>query len=411
MFEFINVTQIEAYLNSARIPVYELDHCQTRDYCDSVAKNNICDPVCDSPECDFDGGDCRETVEMLTCSKSCQALMTNGICNLDCNVELCGFDGGDCLFDGYAASQGVTLIFETTQKVPSARILREKLSKSLNLPVVFESDTVTGAASVHLLDMNYDSSMILNPASVLPVGSLLKATIRIDFRYCATPNAVCRFSNAAELVNWINAEPIEYLLDEFDIILYQAETTSTIFGTTAPKFTSFGLLKLTPMVKLYIACSVIVALMLIVIIIACCQSPAKPAVKQPIVEAMPSRSDSIYHSTPVYEYGHSFGSRAPLWAIQNTVLTSSDEFFKSSAENLFENNYTPRSHISEFRDSDIVIQKHTMHHFTEVTPKRYTRPTPIYRIPSPISMASSNSSIESIYGYRNLYSNDDTISP
>ncbi|KAK6590197.1 mucin like protein [Cryptosporidium xiaoi] len=50
-----------------------------------------CDPTCDTKECFFDKGDCK------SCSKDCRTWMIgNGICDYDCNNEKCNFDGGDC---------------------------------------------------------------------------------------------------------------------------------------------------------------------------------------------------------------------------------------------------------------------------------------------------------------------------
>ncbi|CBZ51674.1 putative notch (DSL) domain-containing protein [Neospora caninum Liverpool] len=50
-----------------------------------------CDKECDIPECYHDKGDCD------TCSGSCRTWMIgNGICDPDCNNKDCGYDNGDC---------------------------------------------------------------------------------------------------------------------------------------------------------------------------------------------------------------------------------------------------------------------------------------------------------------------------
>ncbi|KFG63336.1 notch (dsl) domain-containing protein [Toxoplasma gondii RUB] len=50
-----------------------------------------CDKECDVPECYHDKGDCD------TCSGNCRTWMIgNGICDPDCNNKDCGYDNGDC---------------------------------------------------------------------------------------------------------------------------------------------------------------------------------------------------------------------------------------------------------------------------------------------------------------------------
>lgn len=53
--------------------------------------NNICEPECNVPECNYDSEDC------ITCSEGCYLYMLgNGECNQECEVPACSYDGEDC---------------------------------------------------------------------------------------------------------------------------------------------------------------------------------------------------------------------------------------------------------------------------------------------------------------------------
>lgn len=54
--------------------------------------NGMCDAVCLSSDCNFDGGDCECYLTGCEWYK-----VKDGVCNESCNNEVCKFDGGDCL--------------------------------------------------------------------------------------------------------------------------------------------------------------------------------------------------------------------------------------------------------------------------------------------------------------------------
>jgi hypothetical protein len=79
--------------------------------CDSLTTccpwHRFCDPTCNVPDCDEDGGDCSSVSSCAgsgatLCPTSANAFGSGGdsrgdcICDINCNVEDCEFDGGDC---------------------------------------------------------------------------------------------------------------------------------------------------------------------------------------------------------------------------------------------------------------------------------------------------------------------------
>ena len=70
--------------------------------------NGFCNDETNSPDCNYDGGDCcvvnantnscSECVCHLieTCAAGYHPLVGNGFCNDDTNIAECDYDGGDC---------------------------------------------------------------------------------------------------------------------------------------------------------------------------------------------------------------------------------------------------------------------------------------------------------------------------
>ena len=70
-----------------------------RQGCHDKAGNGICDEDCNTPGCDFDGGDCSLGVSPwanCTSSLRCWELFKNNVCDQECNTPECLFDGYDC---------------------------------------------------------------------------------------------------------------------------------------------------------------------------------------------------------------------------------------------------------------------------------------------------------------------------
>ncbi len=67
--------------------------------CHEKSGNGICDEDCNTPGCDFDGGDCSLGVSPwanCTAPLRCWELFKNKICDEECNNPECLFDGHDC---------------------------------------------------------------------------------------------------------------------------------------------------------------------------------------------------------------------------------------------------------------------------------------------------------------------------
>lgn len=69
--------------------------------------DGICNPLCNTANCDFDGGDCRpvtvsssdtQTNQLSQCWPGCYGFMLgDGACQSNCDVPACAYDSGDCL--------------------------------------------------------------------------------------------------------------------------------------------------------------------------------------------------------------------------------------------------------------------------------------------------------------------------
>ncbi|KAJ1370949.1 hypothetical protein KIN20_032787 [Parelaphostrongylus tenuis] len=72
--------------------------CSLSSYCSRVFRNDICDEVCDTEPCMFDGFDCisKESKCPDSISAYCKERKGNGVCDEPCNRDACDFDGGDC---------------------------------------------------------------------------------------------------------------------------------------------------------------------------------------------------------------------------------------------------------------------------------------------------------------------------
>eukprot|EP01050_Picozoa_sp_SAG11_P005540 SAG11_NODE_394_length_9826_cov_3.333607_11_plen_372_part_00 len=60
---------------------------------DYMVGDGNCDQGCDVVGCQFDGGDCDQTIVTCQCD---QTWLGDGYCDLQCNTTLCDFDYGDC---------------------------------------------------------------------------------------------------------------------------------------------------------------------------------------------------------------------------------------------------------------------------------------------------------------------------
>jgi len=76
-------------------PAYDANYCPAR------AGDRVCNPECNTPACNYDGGDCRPT-EPPSCVRGypashCPSRAANGVCDPECDTNACGNDGGDCV--------------------------------------------------------------------------------------------------------------------------------------------------------------------------------------------------------------------------------------------------------------------------------------------------------------------------
>ncbi|CAG9321940.1 unnamed protein product [Blepharisma stoltei] len=56
-----------------------------------MKSNGTCDEICNTPECDYDGGDCGN------CASGCwESMLGDGHCDAPCNVSSCSYDNYDC---------------------------------------------------------------------------------------------------------------------------------------------------------------------------------------------------------------------------------------------------------------------------------------------------------------------------
>ena len=75
-------------------------NCTAPVRCWELFKNKICDEECNNPECLFDGHDCDERGDVQPCNPIydayCQSHYANGKCDYGCNTAECNWDGLDC---------------------------------------------------------------------------------------------------------------------------------------------------------------------------------------------------------------------------------------------------------------------------------------------------------------------------
>uniref|UniRef100_A0A8C7VAB4 Notch receptor 2 n=1 Tax=Oncorhynchus mykiss TaxID=8022 RepID=A0A8C7VAB4_ONCMY len=75
--------------------------------CWELFRNGRCDPECDNSGCLFDSFECQESAQY---DKYCAAHYANKICDKGCNTEACGWDGLDCSGDTPAVVADGTLV-------------------------------------------------------------------------------------------------------------------------------------------------------------------------------------------------------------------------------------------------------------------------------------------------------------
>ena len=57
--------------------------------------NGHCDPGCNNPQCNYDGGDCNQLCNFT--DNGCNYIsLGDGICNPECRNDACAFDYCDC---------------------------------------------------------------------------------------------------------------------------------------------------------------------------------------------------------------------------------------------------------------------------------------------------------------------------
>lgn len=94
-----------------------------------MAANGVCDSVCDSIACGYDGGDCPipTTHQTFLCSTGCTAdIRGDGYCDAACDNSQCNYDDGDCPFNTNPAptsvpqSRSPSALFPAPHVVPQA---------------------------------------------------------------------------------------------------------------------------------------------------------------------------------------------------------------------------------------------------------------------------------------------------
>ena len=76
-------------------PIPSPQHCPAGCPRDWIA-DNVCDTVCNIPECNYDGGDCKS--QGRECAPGCpDHWIADNFCDASCNVPMCDYDGGDCM--------------------------------------------------------------------------------------------------------------------------------------------------------------------------------------------------------------------------------------------------------------------------------------------------------------------------
>uniref|UniRef100_A0A8C7VA42 Notch receptor 2 n=1 Tax=Oncorhynchus mykiss TaxID=8022 RepID=A0A8C7VA42_ONCMY len=79
--------------------------------CWELFRNGRCDPECDNSGCLFDSFECQESAQSYCkYDKYCAAHYANKICDKGCNTEACGWDGLDCSGDTPAVVADGTLV-------------------------------------------------------------------------------------------------------------------------------------------------------------------------------------------------------------------------------------------------------------------------------------------------------------
>jgi hypothetical protein len=73
-------------------------NCTYASFCSRAHRNGVCDPVCATEDCLFDGFDCQPSRPL--CDVMCTGRAGDGHCDVNCNTTACAFDGGDCATTG-----------------------------------------------------------------------------------------------------------------------------------------------------------------------------------------------------------------------------------------------------------------------------------------------------------------------
>uniref|UniRef100_A0A673W043 Notch receptor 2 n=1 Tax=Salmo trutta TaxID=8032 RepID=A0A673W043_SALTR len=86
-------------------------NCTAPVACWELFRNGRCDPECDNSGCLFDSFECQESAQSYCkYDKYCAAHYANKICDKGCNTEACGWDGLDCSGDTPAEVADGTLV-------------------------------------------------------------------------------------------------------------------------------------------------------------------------------------------------------------------------------------------------------------------------------------------------------------
>ena len=144
--------------------------------------DNVCDEVLNTPECQFDGGDCGVTEAPITSStteaSSCvfppniaPSWLGDGTCDWDLFNFMCNWDGGDC--DG--ATTPATYSSTTTQST----------APPIPLGCIIPPGTPT-----HYLGDNYCDSMLNTEACEFDMGDCSSGATSPPLLVTTTPTTV-----------------------------------------------------------------------------------------------------------------------------------------------------------------------------------------------------------------------------
>ena len=97
--------------------------CPNPDKCFAAFADGVCDVMCNTRECLFDGMDCRNQPSGGKCNEFydsyCLANYGNGFCDQGCNSRECGWDGLDCVDNATHSAASLPGTINITLDVPS----------------------------------------------------------------------------------------------------------------------------------------------------------------------------------------------------------------------------------------------------------------------------------------------------